>query len=417
MLQPSQISILLLDGHSLASLAFTRSLARAGIRVTVAAASPDAPARFSRFCARFLLYPSPMKDPEGFRQWLFEILSLGQFDLLIGTTDQTLLLLDEWREELSSRAKIPLPASEGFRLACDKAKTAKQAQDLGLPIPPTCFIQNEKEFDQAANTLSPPFVIKPRSSIGLCQGQRLRLSVAYAFDKEALRQNYFALHQFSPWPLLQSYVAGFGMGCFFLIQDGQILARFMHRRIRDEDPTGSGSSLRISVAPDPILMKASERLLRAIGVDGLVMVEYRVAEDGTPYLMEINSRPWGSMQLAVESGVDFPLLWYRAVNGQPVEIVHSYRQGVVCRHLAGDLRHLENVLVGPPAGWSLDFPKRLPTLLQFLKFWGPNLHYDDFAAGDWRPGLAELRNYLAELGGRFLGRLRRALRGSHKSAL
>lgn len=414
-LQPSQISILLLDGHSPASLAFTRSLARAGIRVTVGAASPDAPARFSRFCVQFLLYPSPMEDPEAFRQWLFEILSRCQFDLLIGTTDQTLLLLDEWRELLSSRVKVPLPAREGFRIACDKAKTLKQAQELGLAVPPTCFIQSEEEFDHATNTLRPPFVIKPRSSIGLWQGQRFRLSVAYAFNKDALRQKYFALHRFSPWPLLQSYVVGSGMGCFFLIRDGEILARFLHRRIRDEDPTGSGSSLRISVAPDPTLMKASEQLLRVIGADGLVMVEYRVGADGTPYLMEINPRPWGSMQLAVESGVDFPLLWYRAVTEQPVEVIHSYRQGVVCRHLSGDLRHLESVLLGPPLGWSLDFPKRLPTLLKFLKFWGPNLCYDGFAAGDWRPGLAELRNYFIELGGRFRGRLRRAFTATRKS--
>ena len=348
-----------------------------------------------------------MKDPEGFRHWLFEILNRRRFDLLVGTTDQTLLLLDEWRELLSSRVQVPLASQNGFRLACDKARTVKQAQELGLSVPPTCFIQNEAELDQAANTLQPPFVIKPRVSVGLCQGQRLRLSVAYAFDKQTLQQKYSALHQFSPWPLLQTYVTGVGTGCFFLIREGQILARFMHRRIRDEDPTGSGSSLRIGVALDPTLMSASEQLLRAIGVDGLVMVEYRVAEDGTAYLMEINSRPWGSMQLAVESGVDFPLLWYRAVTGQQVDSIHFYREGVLCRHLAGDLRHLENVLLGPPPQWSLDFPKRLPTLLQFLKFWGMNLRYEDFAAGDWRPGLAELANYVVELSERLLGRLRR----------
>ena len=72
------------------------------------------------------------------------------------------------------------------------------------------------------------------------------------------------------------------------------------------------------------------------------------------------------------------------------------------------------MLLGPPLGWSLDFPKRLPTLREFLKFWGPNLYYDDFAAGDWRPGLAELRNYFVELGGRFRGRVRRAFTGRGK---
>jgi predicted ATP-grasp superfamily ATP-dependent carboligase len=133
---PGQISILLLDGHSPASLAFTRSLAPQGIRVTVGAASPDAPTRFSRFCTQFLLYPSPMKDPEGFRQWLFDILSHCQFDLLIGTTDQTLPLLDEWRELLSPRVRVPLPARAGFRLACDKAKTAKQATEWHFPRSP-----------------------------------------------------------------------------------------------------------------------------------------------------------------------------------------------------------------------------------------------------------------------------------------
>jgi predicted ATP-grasp superfamily ATP-dependent carboligase len=415
MLRPRQISVLLLDGHSLASLAFMRSLARAGIRVTVGAASSDAPARFSRHCVQFLLYPSPMEQPKAFRQWLFEILGRCQFDSLIGTTDQTMLLLDEWRELLSLHVKVPLPAQESFRLACDKAKTLKQAQALGLAVPPTCFIQNEEEFDHAANSLRPPFVIKPRSSIGCWQGQRFRLSVAYAFNKDTLRQKYFALHRFSPWPLVQSYVTGSGKGCFFLIREGEILARFQHRRIRDQDPTGSGSTLRISVAPDPTLMKASEQLLRVIGADGLVMVEYRVGEDETPYLMEINPRPWGSMQLAVESGVDFPLLWYRAVTKQPVEVIHSYRQGVVCRYLGGDLRNLESVLLGPPPDWPLDFPRRLPTLLEFLRFWGPNLYYDDFAAGDWRPGLAELRNYFVDLGGRFRGRVRRAFTGRRKS--
>ncbi len=406
-----QTSVLLLDGHSLASLAFTRSLGRAGIVVTVAAASTDAPARVSRFCVQFLVYPSPMAKPEAFRQWLFETVAHRRFDILIGTTDQTLPLLDEWREPLASHVEVPLPASEAFRIAYDKAETLKRGQELGLAIPPTWFIQSGEEFERVANNLRPPFVIKARSSIGWWQGQRIRLGVEYAFDRDTLRQKYAALQRYSPWPMVQAYVAGIGVGCFFLIREGKVLARFQHQRIRDVDPTGSGSSLRVSVAPDPLIMEGSERLIRAIGWEGLLMVEYRVGADRTPYLMEVNPRPWGSMQLALESGVDFPLLWYRAIAGRPVEEVSSYRQGIFCRYLAGDLRHLESVLHGPPHDWRLDFPKRFPTLVEFVKFWGSNLRYDDFAVGDWRPGLAELRNYFVELGGRIRGRLWRAFTG------
>jgi predicted ATP-grasp superfamily ATP-dependent carboligase len=338
-----------------------------------------------------------------------------RFDILIGTTDQTLPLLDEWREPLAPHVNVPLAAPEPFRIASDKAETLKRGQGLGLAIPLTWFIQSEEELERVAKNFRPPFVIKARRSIGWWQGQRIRLGVEYAFDRDALRQKYAALHRCSPWPMVQAYVAGTGVGCFFLIRGGKVLARFQHQRIRDVDPTGSGSSLRVGVAPNPLIMGASERLMRTIGWEGLAMVEYRMGADRTPYLMEVNPRPWGSMQLALESGVDFPLLWYRMIAGQPVEEVSSYRQGISCRYLGGDLRHLESVLHGPPRDWRLDFPKRLPTLVEFVKFWGSNLRYDDFAVGDWRPGFAELRNYFVELGGRIQVWLWRVLTGRRET--
>ena len=89
--------------------------------------------------------------------------------------------------------------------------------------------------------------------------------------------------------------------------------------------------------------------------------------------------------------------------------VRSYREGVYCRYLGGDLRNLESVLHDPPSGWLLPYPKRLPSLLQFLKFWGPNLRYDDFAASNWRPGFIEILNYLVTLKRKIDARLRREL--------
>ena len=43
------------------------------------------------------------------------------------------------------------------------------------------------------------------------------------------------------------------------------------------------------------------------------MVEFKHDErDGVPKLMEINGRFWGSLQLAIDAGVDFPRCWSRA---------------------------------------------------------------------------------------------------------
>jgi len=400
-------SVLLLDGHSLPCLAFTRSLGRAGISVTVASESPDASTRVSRHGTKFPICPSPLREPEAFRHWLFRTLSQEHFDLLVGMTDQTVFLLQEWREQLGQLVDVPLAPREAFQLAWDNAATVKLAQELGIPTPRTFFIQDWGDLERVAQSQRGPLVIRPRHSINCKDGMYCQVKVEYAFDAQMLRKKYALVHYDSPWPLIKEYVPGVGAACFFLRHQGKILARFQHQRIRETNPTGSGSCLRVSVAPDPALMEAGERLLAAMNWEGLAMVEYRVGTDGTAYLIEVNPRPWGSIQLAVEAGVDFPLLWYCAVTGQPVKEVHSHRAGVYCRYLGGDLRNLESVLHGPPPDWRLPYPKRLPTLLQFLKFWGPNLCYDDFASGDWRPGFIEILNYLVTLKRRIDGQLRR----------
>src|SRR5207302_298489 len=49
------------------------------------------------------------------------------------------------------------------------------------------------------------------------------------------------------------------------------------------------------------------KLLEALDWTGLAMVEFKVGADGVR-LMEINGRIWGSLPLAVRSGVDFPAM-------------------------------------------------------------------------------------------------------------
>ena len=56
-----------------------------------------------------------------------------------------------------------------------------------------------------------------------------------------------------------------------------------------------------------------------------------VAASGKPKLLEINPRFWGSLELAIRSGVDFPLLYAKAAMGEKLVPVHDYRAGVVCR--------------------------------------------------------------------------------------
>ena len=91
--------------------------------------------------------------------------------------------------------------------------------------------------------------------------------------------------------------------------------------------------------PDPALLAASERLLESLGWTGVAMVEFRRSPDGRAALMEINPRLWGSVQLAIDSGIDFPALLVDLFHGAPVTPVEA-RLGVRTRWLLGDLDHL-----------------------------------------------------------------------------
>ena len=94
------------------------------------------------------------------------------------------------------------------------------------------------------------------------------------------------------------------------------------------------------------MQSIASKLLAAAGWIGVAMIEFRVADDGTPYLMEVNGRFWGSLQLAIDCGLDFPWLLYQITNGLPVAEPQAYAVGRRLRWLMGDL---DNLLVTPTA--------------------------------------------------------------------
>ena len=58
------------------------------------------------------------------------------------------------------------------------------------------------------------------------------------------------------------------------------------------------------------------------------MVEFKVdPRDGIPKLMEVNPRFWGSLQLAIVSGVDFPYLILKMARRESFEPILHYACG------------------------------------------------------------------------------------------
>jgi predicted ATP-grasp superfamily ATP-dependent carboligase len=195
---------------------------------------------------------------------------------------------------------------------------------------------------------------------------------------------------FAAHPLLvQEYVAGRGQGVFGLYSAGKVVTFFAHRRLREKPPSGGVSVLSESVPVDPRLREISQRLLDSVGWHGVAMVEFKVTPEGTPYLIEINGRFWGSLQLAIEAGVDFPWLLYRVALGEPVEPVEDYAVGMRNLWLLGDLDHLY-LRLREHSGLA----EKIRVVRAFLSMFESGTRHEVNRWDDVRPFLRETARYL-----------------------
>src|SRR6185503_12080629 len=117
---------------------------------------------------------------------------------------------------------------------------------------------------------------------------------------------------------------------------------------------------------------------------------------GDAVLMEINGRFWGSLQLAMDAGVDFPALLVDAALGRRTTPVTAWRSGVRSRWFWGDADHLLARLRHSAADLHLpaDAPSRLAALAGFIAASVRPWNDQVIRFSDPRPALHELRDRL-----------------------
>ena len=356
--------VLVLDAEVLKTLAVVRALGEE-VDVWTASATRPALAAWSRHANRHLHCPSD----DTFPTWLVNCVQTHAIDMLICTQERTIIRASTVYDTLKQAGVcLTFPPLSVLANAFDKAKTIRCAQHVGVPVPETIIPEDMGQVKVAAAQIGYPVVIKPRHS-HFWDGTRFVDSPGLRYattekDLDAILQVYdVAL----PPPLVQAYIPGYGAGIFLLIDaQGNIAAEFAHQRLRDIRPTGSGSVLRKSVAVNPELRERSHVLLREMNWWGIAMVEYRIDErTGEAVLMEVNGRFWGSLQLAVDAGVNFPRLLLEVSQGKSPP-VPTYREGDHVRWWFGDLVRTLRILKGQPATYPGSFPSRWTSIKDFL---------------------------------------------------
>jgi hypothetical protein len=203
--------------------------------------------------------------------------------------------------------------------------------------------------------------------------------------------------------LLQAYSSGAGTGVELVCRRGRPVAAFQHERLREVPLHGGASSFRRSVPLDPVLYAHSTRILAALEWTGLAMVEFKVGACG-PKLMEINGRPWGSLPLAIASGVDFPRLLAEIAldDGTPGEpaALPPYALGVRSRNPDLEVVWIGSVLRGTRRYPFLPMPRRREALRAITELFDPRVHSDLWTFGDPLPGFFAIAKIAAKLRGK-----------------
>ena len=330
--------VLILDGMWNKSLAAVRSLGRKGFNVTAGERTRFATALFSRYCNKKLIYPSPTEKQEEFLEYLEHELMDTHYDMVFPMEFSTQIILTNaiTRQKLEQYTKIPFADADLAIKINDKAFLMQYAVKNGINIPTTYFVNGKEDIENIADKITYPVLIKPRVSSG-------SRGIIYVKNKNELASSYFKVHEKYPFPIVQECISiggnAYGVGLLLNFKS-EVRASFVYKRIREYPINGGPSTLRESVKKEDV-REIAESLLKSLGWIGIAHVEFKIdPKDGKPKLLEVNPRFWGSLQLAVEAGVDFPYLLYRMAMDGDIHPVEDYRTGVKCRWLIpGDILH------------------------------------------------------------------------------
>ncbi len=372
----SEMTVLVLDGHSRAALETVQSLGRAGVQVDLAAEAQDCLAMHSRYNSRKLQQPS-QERATGFQSWLREQDRLRNYTLIVPATETSILGLRQLDENDPLRRKAVIPGDKALDIALDKEKTWQLAGQLGVPTPSGVLLSTLSDVSPAQQF---PVVLKPTHSKVMVNGALRTLAVAVVKDEserwEQLRR-WLSLTQVQQ----QEYIQGRGVGVEFLFNRGRKIWHFAHERVHEYPLTGGASSYRRSINPPAAMLQDAQKLLTALHWHGVAMVEFKIDAKGQHWLMEINPRLWGSLALSIDAGVDFPLGLLQVAKGEQPVPQPKYKVPYYTRDFRTDVDWLKCNLRADQHDPLLHTRSHTVSFLEYLR---PLIGRESWDHFDWR---------------------------------
>ena len=370
--------VVVIEGH-VQGLANTRALGKAGIPVIVVS-EHNCLARYSRYCKKFFKCPGYL-TPE-FVEFLIQLAITENIQdwILLPSNDHVVFNISRNIEKLKSYYKIISPEPEILESVYNKETLIKICQSIGIPVPLSWFPVAPEDIKLTEYKF--PLLIKGKNGLTFYKSfdkKAFRVDTPDKFTpvinmiKEKTQLSYVYIQNLLP----VEHNKPISFTAFTV--DGEIKSYWMGVKVR-EHPLQFGTATYSRGINCRELIPIAEKLLKRLSFTGVCEIEFLLdSRDNTYKLIEMNARTWLWVDMAIKSGINYPLMVYNYLNNIEMDYPKVNNEGLEWIHYLTDIPFS---LVGIARG-DYSFGEIIKS---YLRFPGPAV----FDSSDILPSFAEI---------------------------
>lgn len=262
----------------------------------------------SKYISNYIKIPKLDEHIDKYIQGVVELISKESYDLLLPFGNNACHAICMAQESVKKHIKILTPSKRSHQIAYNKYLTYKHCRKINIPVPQTFSQFKEDDLTAIANSLLFPVVIKTISGTGVKRGLRYANSI-----KELIKQ-FNVLNKGNksigdkPNLIIQEFIPGYIHDACAVAADGKVLQSLTQVRHWMYPITGGVGAINYTTKNESV-RDLAEKVLESLSWSGPAQIEFKYDERDHQYkLIEINPKFWGTLDLSIQSGVNFPLI-------------------------------------------------------------------------------------------------------------
>jgi hypothetical protein len=243
------------------------------------------------------------------------------FDRVVPLTEPIQRALWEARPSWSA---LVFPHVDAWQCALlgDKHRLAEIVGARGVSIPAHCPLADAASVRAACASLGLPLVVKG------CRGRGGTATHIARSERDALRA-FGALRDAGIAAFAQEFVGGGSFLVGGVFDRGRPIRAYAAAKLA-QYPARTGPGARLRSTHDEQLLNAAAAVMDALSWTGIASLDFARDEAGRYFFLGVNPRPWGSIAVAEDAGVDLYAALAQLLRGEAPDAMLAFDEGVDC---------------------------------------------------------------------------------------